>query len=730
MANITDKINNIRTAIFGKEVRGSLADGLDAVNKETERTTSKQEHLESTFNQLVINSGTSNAEVVDARVKQDGTSFNKLGDRIDSIDSQMDDIPNQPYITEKAKEVDLNTTNIKVLNLENTKASKDDVARISTGTPLFASSIGDMTDIKRNYVNTTDGYLYRYNGSIFEKTTVLYQSSGISDKSILLSNLNNSTISGQCLNAHIKTKDTNDNNIYITSLYDLNSYTVNNTKGVSYEFEMYCDKQFTSIKAKLYLSNSNDINNLGEFLQIDTLTLNNNISNSVTLINGKINTQFYNTGYRYLFVILQLGTTSMTNYFDILIDNVSLEIGNVSLTPYINLTPRLATTESYVKLSDNKNSLVTIEKLNQKIEDLKSMYSDNVAFNITNGLFDFKTSLLDRNEKKVNVVVIGDSITQGYRAGNFIENAYSSVLRNLLQSAYGGSEKGFQTALDEERWVGQWESGFFGVAKGVKYSNVAGAKLVFDFYGDSVDIHHITGSDTNIFGIGEIKVDGVKKGDLNCIGSLNNNAITTISNLELTNHKLEVVVPIGGKRVYCSGINPRISNETKGIVVHRCGCNGSRTPGWIDVKGILEPTLSFNPNLTIIALSTNDAEFLTPYNEFKENYKIIIREAKKYGSVCLLPMMWGDLSVKPDYSRIPKLVDIMYELALEENVALIDIFKVFGNTQIKNNFTECVNNGLMGVANTGQGESGNDYVHPSKKGHELIATTIFNHIRQ
>ncbi|MEN8075748.1 BppU family phage baseplate upper protein [Clostridioides difficile] len=65
-----------------------------------------------------------------------------------------------------------------------TCAKKDDVTRISSGTPLFAENIEGMTDITKNYVNTTDGFLYRYNGVTFEATTVKYQSTGISDKSI------------------------------------------------------------------------------------------------------------------------------------------------------------------------------------------------------------------------------------------------------------------------------------------------------------------------------------------------------------------------------------------------------------------------------------------------------------------------------------------------------------------------------------------------------------------
>lgn len=64
------------------------------------------------------------------------------------------------------------------------KANIEDVVNISSGTPLFANSTSEMTDTTRNYVNITDGYLYNYSDGQWVKTTILYQSSGIADKSI------------------------------------------------------------------------------------------------------------------------------------------------------------------------------------------------------------------------------------------------------------------------------------------------------------------------------------------------------------------------------------------------------------------------------------------------------------------------------------------------------------------------------------------------------------------
>lgn len=98
MANIKKHLDNIKGALYGKDVRSSIHDGIDAINKEVENTTGKQVDLESTFDQLVINAGNSNAEIVDARVKADGTSYSKLGDRLDSFDSQLEHITNKKTV--------------------------------------------------------------------------------------------------------------------------------------------------------------------------------------------------------------------------------------------------------------------------------------------------------------------------------------------------------------------------------------------------------------------------------------------------------------------------------------------------------------------------------------------------------------------------------------------------------------------------------------------------------
>lgn len=76
MGVIADKI---RRAIFGGEVRDSIADGIEVV-----------EQLREDYDNQVINAGNSNAEIVDARGGQA-----KLKDRLDKFNEQLDIITNE-----------------------------------------------------------------------------------------------------------------------------------------------------------------------------------------------------------------------------------------------------------------------------------------------------------------------------------------------------------------------------------------------------------------------------------------------------------------------------------------------------------------------------------------------------------------------------------------------------------------------------------------------------------
>lgn len=93
-------MSQIRTAIFGREVRGSLADGLEAVNSESEvaatlstETQRRQEVLEEKFDEQIANMTNENpsiSELVDFRTSGvTGNSYATAGKRADAIEESL-----------------------------------------------------------------------------------------------------------------------------------------------------------------------------------------------------------------------------------------------------------------------------------------------------------------------------------------------------------------------------------------------------------------------------------------------------------------------------------------------------------------------------------------------------------------------------------------------------------------------------------------------------------------
>lgn len=77
MANITKYLNDILNAVFGKDVRQSIHDGIEKINEDviqsnnlSNETKNRQDSLENKYDEQIKNIASSepqNAEIVDAR---------------------------------------------------------------------------------------------------------------------------------------------------------------------------------------------------------------------------------------------------------------------------------------------------------------------------------------------------------------------------------------------------------------------------------------------------------------------------------------------------------------------------------------------------------------------------------------------------------------------------------------------------------------------------------------
>ncbi|WP_179885483.1 right-handed parallel beta-helix repeat-containing protein [Bacillus cereus] len=95
MANISGYLYRIREAIFGKDVRSSIHDGINAINKETEAATKlsnetkkNQDRIETRWD-TVLAGTTSGAEVIDIRVDKDGHVYESAGKRVTAIEKDI-----------------------------------------------------------------------------------------------------------------------------------------------------------------------------------------------------------------------------------------------------------------------------------------------------------------------------------------------------------------------------------------------------------------------------------------------------------------------------------------------------------------------------------------------------------------------------------------------------------------------------------------------------------------
>ncbi|PGS19833.1 hypothetical protein COC59_26730, partial [Bacillus cereus] len=100
MADISSFLQKIKTAMYGKDVRGSIHDGINAINKETETATSlsketkhKQSALEKKYDDQIANMTNENpsiSELVDFRTSSfTGKSYDTAGKRADEIDARL-----------------------------------------------------------------------------------------------------------------------------------------------------------------------------------------------------------------------------------------------------------------------------------------------------------------------------------------------------------------------------------------------------------------------------------------------------------------------------------------------------------------------------------------------------------------------------------------------------------------------------------------------------------------
>lgn len=136
----------------------------------------------------LLSNKANNSTLDDYYTKTETYSQSEVDDLLDekadtsTVQSQFNQI--NLALEDKANSSDVaNTYETKESHNASIETLSSQISSLSNGSPLTASSISEMTDTSRIYVNTTDGKWYYYNGSSWVSGGV-YQSSGISQNSI------------------------------------------------------------------------------------------------------------------------------------------------------------------------------------------------------------------------------------------------------------------------------------------------------------------------------------------------------------------------------------------------------------------------------------------------------------------------------------------------------------------------------------------------------------------
>ncbi|MCI5628253.1 MAG: hypothetical protein MR346_01305 [Clostridium sp.] len=182
MANITQDIANIRKAVYGKEVRESIASAIEQCYTDASEK------------------GNANMEVSRAR----GT-YDNLDERLNENDTRVSKKADKSYVDTK-------------------------VNSIASGAPTPVNNISEMTDTTKTYLLTTDGYWYYHNGTTWVQGGV-YQATEVQDESITSYKINASAYSNynnrDIQNVSFKIGSYNENTL---------QYTNNNTRIVTDDY--------------------------------------------------------------------------------------------------------------------------------------------------------------------------------------------------------------------------------------------------------------------------------------------------------------------------------------------------------------------------------------------------------------------------------------------------------------------------------------------------------------
>lgn len=301
----------------------------------------------------------------------------------------------------------------------------------------------------------------------------------------------------------------------------------------------------------------------------------------------------------------------------------------------------------------------------------------------------FHANLALRDTAPVDIVWIGDSISEGIRSDKIAQRApwvFRDALRRLCPTSAAGG-LGYIPAKFHASYLTDNPVTLTGTAGsdfgfGYRSQTMSSAADIITLTATctTVDVHYTAYNGAGSF---IYQVDGgAWSANVPTSGSLSSNRVFKITGLAAGPHTIKVTWSTGAT-VFIDGFFVYNGDETKGVRMWEGAMSGATTANFLpnDLTKHWPGVVQANPSLAIIALGTNDvgtAPHLTPAT-YKANLATIIDAFTTFNTrqpavLLVSPYFRGDItpaSIAPD--TIGNYIDKQWELAAERsNVAVWD----------------------------------------------------------
>lgn len=308
----------------------------------------------------------------------------------------------------------------------------------------------------------------------------------------------------------------------------------------------------------------------------------------------------------------------------------------------------------------------------------------------TSGLVQWRAAVADRASSPVDIVCIGDSITEGYRASSSA-NRWVEKLAASLDGTYGGTTAiyrpaAFGTPLDPPAFALPWT--ISGGLQDTTYelgrkNNVitAGGSMSISATSTGFSILYARGPAASTFGSFKYAIDGGATTTVSAVNSVaQGGRMETVTGLALGSHTVAITpdvdnVPIGGI-IFHNG------TETSGFRIWEGGHSGYKVSDYIDTSLAhwMDGLNQISPDLVIIMLGRNEWVAGTTTGLYISNLQTLIANVRAASyptpSVMLVAEMQGNYT--PGILWSDYVAAIAALVASDGNLAYVDLNPAFG----------------------------------------------------